>query len=452
MSQLQTNRLNSWKEIAGYLDRDVRTVSRWEKEKGLPVHRVPGGKRKAIYAFTGEIDNWLASANLENGDQTAGNHKQPLTLFQQQPRSIGVLSVFAAVIIVAALTAFLRLSRTPWEPAEVEFKNNEMFVRDKTGAIGWWYHFSRPLDRNVTAAASNSSRRTQIVDLDSRNGPEVIVVVGFSDSESRESHPADGLFCFSSGGKALWNLAADATFSFRDHDCGPPWISEDLLTFSNGSDRRIAWVSRHHMWWPGIVLLLDEKGQIVSKFVNSGWIMTLKTLENRGGTFLLAGGISNSNNSAMMAVLDAAKASGTSPEPAGSPYQCQNCPEGKPLRYLVFPRSELAPYLGFEPNRVSGIYVTKDGVEVRVRESHAENEFGRVEAIYEFSRDLRLLGASFSDAFAEVHRFLENEGRLKHSLQECPERSGPKAVRSWDPKNGWTELRLQRKAESPSRL
>jgi hypothetical protein len=30
--------LGSWKEIAAYLGRDVRTVQRWEKKEGLPVH------------------------------------------------------------------------------------------------------------------------------------------------------------------------------------------------------------------------------------------------------------------------------------------------------------------------------------------------------------------------------------------------------------------------------
>ena len=52
-------RLDSWKKIAAYLDRDLRTVRRWEKERGLPIHRVPGGGRGAIYAFAHEIDTWL---------------------------------------------------------------------------------------------------------------------------------------------------------------------------------------------------------------------------------------------------------------------------------------------------------------------------------------------------------------------------------------------------------
>ena len=33
-------RLDSWKEIAAYLSRSVRTLHRWEKDEGLPVRFV----------------------------------------------------------------------------------------------------------------------------------------------------------------------------------------------------------------------------------------------------------------------------------------------------------------------------------------------------------------------------------------------------------------------------
>ena len=33
------DRLDSWKQIATYLHRDVTTVQRWEKREGMPVHR-----------------------------------------------------------------------------------------------------------------------------------------------------------------------------------------------------------------------------------------------------------------------------------------------------------------------------------------------------------------------------------------------------------------------------
>jgi predicted DNA-binding transcriptional regulator AlpA len=54
--------LNSWKEVAAYLGRGVRTVQRWEQELGLPVRRPRGKSRSAVIAFRSEIDKWLHEA------------------------------------------------------------------------------------------------------------------------------------------------------------------------------------------------------------------------------------------------------------------------------------------------------------------------------------------------------------------------------------------------------
>lgn len=52
------DRLESWKEIAVYLNRTVRTVHRWEKEEKLPVHRHLHKKQGTVYAYKSEIDRW----------------------------------------------------------------------------------------------------------------------------------------------------------------------------------------------------------------------------------------------------------------------------------------------------------------------------------------------------------------------------------------------------------
>ena len=51
-------RLDSWKDIAAYLQREVRTVQLWEKNEGMPVHRHAHTKRGTVYAYTVELDAW----------------------------------------------------------------------------------------------------------------------------------------------------------------------------------------------------------------------------------------------------------------------------------------------------------------------------------------------------------------------------------------------------------
>ena len=65
MSQQQSHPgekpLESWKEIAGYLKRDVRTVVRWEKDEHLPVRRHRHLSRSSVYAYPSELEAWKAA-------------------------------------------------------------------------------------------------------------------------------------------------------------------------------------------------------------------------------------------------------------------------------------------------------------------------------------------------------------------------------------------------------
>jgi Tfp pilus assembly protein PilF len=54
-------RLDSWKEIAAHLGRQVRTVQRWELDEGLPIHRHRHRSRGSVYAFVEELDAWMES-------------------------------------------------------------------------------------------------------------------------------------------------------------------------------------------------------------------------------------------------------------------------------------------------------------------------------------------------------------------------------------------------------
>jgi len=57
-------RLESWKEIAAYLGRNVTTARRWEKQERLPVYRLQHSKLGSIYAYTSELDSWRDKQTL----------------------------------------------------------------------------------------------------------------------------------------------------------------------------------------------------------------------------------------------------------------------------------------------------------------------------------------------------------------------------------------------------
>ena len=76
-TKIPNRRLDSWKEIAAFFDRDERTVKRWEKERSLPVHRLPGGSRARVFAFTSELSRWMHSLDSSVETVQPDNSESP---------------------------------------------------------------------------------------------------------------------------------------------------------------------------------------------------------------------------------------------------------------------------------------------------------------------------------------------------------------------------------------
>ena len=69
--------LVSWKEIAVFLNRSESTVKRWERDRGLRVHRIPGGERGGVYAYSDELADWLKGRALElEGEDSAASDQE----------------------------------------------------------------------------------------------------------------------------------------------------------------------------------------------------------------------------------------------------------------------------------------------------------------------------------------------------------------------------------------
>lgn len=110
------NRLDSWKEIARYLRRDVTTVQRWEKREGMPVHRHVHDKIGSVYAYRADLDAWAHSRNLartpeggreqEQAQPDAGPAGSHASRALNGTISSRKLIVAAAVVVATALIAW----------------------------------------------------------------------------------------------------------------------------------------------------------------------------------------------------------------------------------------------------------------------------------------------------------------------------------------------------------
>jgi TolB-like protein/Tfp pilus assembly protein PilF len=96
-------RLESWKEIATYLGRDVRTVQRWEHQEGLPVHRHQHKSASSPYGYTAELDAWRHGRQRAYPTARHGN----IALF-----GFGVLHFGIAAAVIGAIV----LATVLWMP------------------------------------------------------------------------------------------------------------------------------------------------------------------------------------------------------------------------------------------------------------------------------------------------------------------------------------------------
>ncbi|HKW33340.1 MAG TPA: tetratricopeptide repeat protein, partial [Candidatus Acidoferrum sp.] len=122
-------RLDSWKEIAAYLRREVRTVQRWEKSAGLPIHRLQIDKQGPVYAYKEELDSWYRDGHLQLESEPQGKNTRHILGNQHiRSRAAGVAIVLAGVLSVAAYLSrnrFLGMHAAPpkIKLAVLPFKN-----------------------------------------------------------------------------------------------------------------------------------------------------------------------------------------------------------------------------------------------------------------------------------------------------------------------------------------
>lgn len=92
--------LDSWKDISRYLDRDMRTCHRWEKEHGLPVHRIDNtSSRSKVFAYKSEIDKWLK-------ERACSSKTKKKSLLGKRWITIGIVSFLGFIAIILAFSYF----------------------------------------------------------------------------------------------------------------------------------------------------------------------------------------------------------------------------------------------------------------------------------------------------------------------------------------------------------
>ena len=157
------DRLDSWKEIAAYLKRDVTTVQRWEKREGMPVHRHLHDRIGSVYASRAELDAWARSRHpawAENG----ANISVPEPVVVAEPAAAATLTIRAKwwLAAAAALAAALVLATL------FEIQRTEYFWHSPIANA----HFQPVTEFDGVSGAAAISRDGHLIAfLSDRDGP-----------------------------------------------------------------------------------------------------------------------------------------------------------------------------------------------------------------------------------------------------------------------------------------
>ncbi|HET7698510.1 MAG TPA: hypothetical protein VFK57_22535 [Vicinamibacterales bacterium] len=399
------DRLDTWKAIAAHVGRDVRTVLRWHKDRGLPVHRVPGGKGRSVFAYADELDAWMAGEARTGGDRESGNgQREPGRARQRAPFVVPASAALLTVLIVTAAALVARGAATG-EPVEVAVVGKSLIAFDAARREVWRV----PLPHS----ASLTARGPSFVDLDADGRREILVPLTLSEPSGTVGGV---LYCFEAKGRLRWSRAIADTIRFGAGEFGPPWSSADIAVIRRGSSVAIAYAVTHSVWWPSIVALLDARGEITGRFIHAGWITRLAA--GADGTVLLAGGVSNARDASILAVLEGDGAFTGAWGETAAEYRC-DCPSVRVAKYFVFPRSEA--------NRSAGQLALRQSIEVQADGSLLVRVPQRgdlpADALYEFSPSFDLRRAAFADLYWDWHRQLEAAGVLDHTRRDCPART-----------------------------
>jgi hypothetical protein len=410
--------VRGWKDIARQLGVSAKTAQRYELEFGLPVRRKKQRYGSSVYALRSELTSWLAGRpEVADSQQCAEEEHSPTKwLGLTRPRWVWAI-IFALVLLVVAASLRWRMSRRS-EPVSWEIRQNRLLALGAEGKTLWQQAFGFPLEHAAYRDYGASPHPPVLIeDLDGDGPPELL----FLAIDAAQNLPR-GFYCFNHDGSVRFSVDTSQPLTrvveFGGQRFAPPY---EPCLFQVALDARgkksVFVVSQVHSWFPAAVLKFSARGQLQGEFWHPGHVQRLLDITVGGRRLLLAGGMNNEHVAAGLAVLDFDNLSGYGP--ASNPkYLCRNCPEGAPVAYFVFPRTEISRAVDHRP------YVRDLSADVRGALTVTVAEAGgpppaepSAHVVYRLDSEFRLIQANFDDQYRGIHSRLRLAGGLDHPLR-----------------------------------
>jgi Domain of unknown function (DUF4118) len=387
-----SRQLTSWKEIADYLEVNVRTAQRWEQEKGLPVRRF-SGERGRVVAIPDQLDHWKATKLTQQSWWSSPSFLRPYAI-----------ATSAALVILLSVTLGIHLhSQRLGPPSRLRVEDKELIVADAAGRELWRYGFAEPLAPEAVRA------RSWLGPLSSPKSVDTL----FVDRVNRLANTR--LLCFSADGRLRWQFQPGKTVSDGKLQYPAVYLinSFRVVQAAGEGTPKVVVTSNHGWSYPDQVAVLDAAGKMTGEYWHAGHLTTMETvLFGPGGSpWVVLGGVDNGRHRATIVFLDPKNVHGFSAEEDDA-FNLRGFAPGTERAIVWFERSCMNE-LSEQFNYTTDISSIPQGLQVVVRETHDS-----AYVVYVLDKNLNVTYAEVSSGFRSLHRELELAGRLKHKLTD----------------------------------
>jgi len=394
--------LISWKEIAGYLDCDVRTCQRWEKESKLPVHRFIDSSKSRVFSYKQDLDTWL-----ERKVQNETKNRWRYLLF------------FAPVLALALIFIFLIQPHMPKEPYDFRIEGSELVMLNKNSKEIWRFdtqirglqdeafyrdHFQfKKMDGEIRQM---NLPLIMIKDVDHDGRKEVL----FAQTPLDFNYAPSRLFCLSSKGEIRWIFVPGRAMFFGEKQYSSKYrvYGFKVVDFDKDRPSEILVISDNRDMFPTQMAVLNSQGNLLREYWHSGRIgdASFCDLDLDGEEEILLAGCNNEYNKGCLIALEPDFTCGSSPQTGY--YKSPGLTQGVEKRYILLPSTDLG----------NSAFMRDPGYRIHIIDGKTISFESRSGLMFEFDLNLELKEIRFADQFEILYSEAYKKGTVSERFSE----------------------------------
>jgi len=375
--------LKSWKEIAAYIDRDIRTCQRWEKELRLPILRISARRKASIFAYKTELDQWFVEKSRNgllhrNSDGALTTEDSPLRDTMRRGIKFSLSRRLFVILTLIAVGAGIIIISNKNDAIPRDFKidgSKLIILNDKKRQIGEfdtglsdlleesWYR--RHFQNKKSPPEGNSPDFPWLVFRDI-NWDGIIEIFFVPNSEQIVG--GGRLYCLDTNGEPRWLYNAGKEIGYGDRIFPKDFYIRGFDLFDLNQDGRteILVISYAVGEYPTQIAILDSDGKLLSEYWNAGQISnySVEDIDQDGRSEILLGGQNNEYQKGAFCILDPAAIRGGSPQ-SDPKYISKDMGPGTEQYYVLLPASELDEF--FNPGISVGFFYILEGNRISIQ-------------------------------------------------------------------------------------